>query len=382
MANRHFKRVCFFRPDYHATFAYVIPLQERGWKVDIVAPAETPTQLLYSKSGINLKTDYGEVRSRLTGYLTLIRLAKNYRFFIYYGKPPLLYLWVPKLLKRFFKEDFSIELAILRLLRRKLIYLPSGCLETLPKVKFSLLDEGNVCGNCGYWDRCNDETNEANFRLIRKYFLYGFSDGSVESSEYPTRVFPWKSIDLELWSPALEVPADFRLAQTSAIRIMHSNWLEESGRNWEGRNIKGTPYVVKAVERLKAEGHDVEYIFASDLHIADVRFVQAQADIVVEQLIYGWWGSTGVETMALGKPVVCYLRKEWKANFLRNFPEHESLPIVEADTETIYDALKELVLDENLRKKKGRESRDFAERHFSPEINSKKLESLLLTGKY
>lgn len=382
MLVRQPKRVCFIRPDYHATFAYIIPLQERGWKVDVVVPEETPPKLLYSTSGIKLKTQFGNVRSHLNGLINLIRIGLSYRFFFYYGTPPLFGLWHPPVLKRLFGDDFSIELWILRLLGRKLIYLPTGCLETLPKVKFSLLDGGNVCGNCGFWDRCNDKDNEANFRLIRKYFEFGLSDGSVQSSEYTTRVFPWKSIDLELWSPELKIPADFQLAHTSAIRIMHSNWLEESGRNWGGRNIKGTPYVVKAVERLKAEGYDVEYVFATDLHIADVRFVQAQADIVVEQLIYGWWGSTGVETMALGKPVVCYLRKEWKENFLQNFPEHESLPIVEADTATIYDVLKELVLDENLRKRKARESRDFAERHFSPEINAKKLESLLLTGGY
>jgi glycosyltransferase involved in cell wall biosynthesis len=382
MKDRRLKKICFVRPDYHATFSYVISLRERGWKTVVIAAEETPSQLLYDKSGFTLKTRWGDVRSVSTGLVALIRIALSYRFFIYYGKPPLIEMWLPAALKGLFKDDFSIELSILRLLRRKVIYLPTGCLETLPKNKFSLLDGGKVCGNCGFWDRCNDKTNEANFSLIRKYFEFGFSDGSLESSEYPTRVFPWKSIDLELWSPSMEIPADFRLPQTSAIRIMHSNWLERSERNWESRNIKGTPYVVKAVERLKAEGYDVEYIFASDLHIADVRFLQAQADIVVEQLIYGWWGSTGVETMALGKPVVCYLRREWKENFLRNFPEHESLPIVEADTETIYDVLKELVLDENLRLSKGRESRDFAERHFSPEINSKKLESLLLRGAF
>ena len=83
-------------------------------------------------------------------------------------------------------------------------------------------------------------------------------------------------------------------------------------------------------------------------------YYQLQADIVVEQLIYGWWGSTGIETMALGKPVVCYLRSEWKENFLNHFKEYSSLPIVEADTSTIYEVLKKLTIDDDYRRKKRR----------------------------
>lgn len=370
------------RPDYHATFAYADALNARGWKVGVMIDAAVDSRLVFRNTGTWVDNSRIGFFSVFKGFLNLVVKVAGHENIVYYGRPPMIYPRIQQGLQRWLGEDFWLELSILRVFGRKVIYLPTGCHEILPRAKFSLLDGGNVCGNCGFSDRCDDVINEDNFRRIRKYFNFSFSDGSIESSEYPSEVFPWKSIDLELWSPNLEVPADFRLPDSSAIRIMHSNFLEKSGRDWMGKNIKGTPYVVAAVERLKSEGHNVEYIFADNLHIADVRFVQAQADIVVEQLIYGWWGSTGVEAMALGKPVVCYLRKEWKENFFRNFPKHDSLPIVEANTATIYDVLKGLVLDDELRNTKGRESREFAEAHFSPEINSRKLESLLLTGEY
>lgn len=374
------KSLCFFRPDYHATFAHLDALRRLGWRAEVYTPKVWPDQLLFDHSVRRFHTHW-KLRSSFRGLVSVIYAVIKFGHFVYYGNPPFNVFKIDRIIGRKLGYGFSIELFVFRLFRRTLIYLPTGCLDTLPQRKFSLLDEGNVCGNCGIQDRCDDVQNDANFAIVRKYFDFGLSDGSLESTEYPTKVFPWKSIDLELWSPDLEVPADFRLPESSGIRIMHSNFLEKSGRNWMGRNIKGTPYVVDAVERLKSEGHDVEYIFADNLHIADVRFVQAQADIVVEQLIYGWWGSTGVETMALGKPVVCYLRKEWKENFIRNFPEHDALPVVEADTATIYGVLKELVLDEELRNRKGRESREFAKRHFSPQVNARKLESLLLRGR-
>lgn len=83
--------------------------------------------------------------------------------------------------------------------------------------------------------------------------------------------------------------------------------------------------------------------------------------------------------MALGKPVVCYLRPAWKEFFLKTFPEYDSLPIVEANTETIYEVLKELVINEKYREQRGREARLFAERHFNVRKNAAELEKIFLS---
>jgi hypothetical protein len=72
---------------------------------------------------------------------------------------------------------------------------------------------------------------------------------------------------------------------------------------------------VSAVERLQSEALPVQLVSVTDIPSNQMRYYQAQVDIIVEQLIYGWWGSSGVETMALGKPVVCYLRPKWKEFF-------------------------------------------------------------------
>jgi glycosyltransferase involved in cell wall biosynthesis len=100
-------------------------------------------------------------------------------------------------------------------------------------------------------------------------------------------------------------------------------------------------------------------------------------NIIMEQPICGRWGSTGVETMSLGKPVVCYLRPSWKKFFLKKFPEYTALPIVEANTQTIYEVLKKLVTDKKYRENKGRESRDFAEQHYDVKRNTRELASIL-----
>ena len=100
-----------------------------------------------------------------------------------------------------------------------------------------------------------------------------------------------------------------------------------------------------------------------------MKYIQIQADIVVDQLIYGWWGSTAVESMALGKPVICFLRPSWKKFFLNQFTEISQLPIVEANASNIYDVLKNLVTDACFREQKGKDSRKFAEENFDPQKN-------------
>ena len=81
--------------------------------------------------------------------------------------------------------------------------------------------------------------------------------------------------------------------------ILHSYFDEDRGKE-NKKNIKGSPQIIKAVDELRNEGHKINYIYINDKHLRNMKYYQVQADIVIDQLIYGWWGSTGVETMALG----------------------------------------------------------------------------------
>ncbi len=375
------KAILFVRPDYHCSFFYRDEFRRRGWKADIYVERGYTSALLYSSEdilrspqlfkGINLI-------SKIINHGTLILwwLSKfwRYRYHLYYGRPPVISFFEGSwAFDRIFGKGFLLELALAKLFGVKLIFLATGCHDGESKEQFSKLDGGKVCGNCGAWNKCDDMQNNLNFDRVRRYFDMAIGLGEIDSTEFKMTHVKYKSIDLKLWKHELIIPPEHRLPETSNIRIMHSAYLEKSGRNWKGRNIKGSPFVVAAVERLQSEGYPVEYFFVKDTPPNQMRFYQAQADIIVEQLIYGWWGSTFVETAALGKPVVCYLRPSWKDFFLRTFPEYEELPVVEATTDTIYEALKKLVTDPIYRRKVGRDTRAFAEAHFDPEKNTASL---------
>ena len=377
------KSILFICPDYHCTFFYRDELRKLGWKADILVGNSYPEKLLYSEDGIIRVPGLAgggpmaRIGNALLNRLYFFSIFWFYQFLFIYDEIDQLHCGERFLgLTRIFGKSFRVSLLLAKLLGKKIIFMPAGCNGEESKASFSKLDEGEVCRNCGWGpETCDDERNHDRFRLCRKYVDLVVGNGSLDSSQFKTTHFKYKAIDLNLWRPDLEIPPEFRLKPTENLRILHSFY--NLNREHDGRNIKGSPHILRAIERLRQEGHKVEYMFINNVPSRNMRYYQAQADIVVDQLIYGWWGSTLVETTALGKPVICYLRPAWKQFFLQTFPEYSGLPVIEADRASIYDVLKNLVVDAHYRQAAGVKSRRFAEQHFDVSQNARGLISLL-----
>ena len=70
------------------------------------------------------------------------------------------------------------------------------------------------------------------------------------------------------------------------------------------RIVKGTKYILDAVEELKSEGLKFDFKMVEGMKNSDAKELYRTADIVVDQLRIGWYGVLAVEAMALGKPVI------------------------------------------------------------------------------
>ena len=110
--------------------------------------------------------------------------------------------------------------------------------------------------------------------------------------------------------PARRAPPRPRAADP--LRILHAP---------TDREIKGTRYVLAAVERLKAAGYPVALQVLEGIPYAEVPAFVATADIVVDQLMIGAYGTFAVEAMATGRPVVCRIRDDLRAALSRR-PAH------------------------------------------------------------
>ncbi|HEY0417200.1 MAG TPA: hypothetical protein VGC78_12525 [Gaiellaceae bacterium] len=120
------------------------------------------------------------------------------------------------------------------------------------------------------------------------------------------------------------------------------------------REKKGTRYVVEACAQL-----DVDLDIVEGVPHVEARERYARADIVVDQLNAGWHGVFALESMALGKPVVTYLKPDVVEKSAQGFGIR--IPIVPATKETLVDALRPLVESPSLRREVGTASRAYVE---------------------
>ena len=168
-------------------------------------------------------------------------------------------------------------------------------------------------------------------------------------------------INTEYWKRNEEnlVPKD------GTIRILHAP---------NHRNLKGTEYIIRAVDNLKKEGYPVELILRERVKNSEIKHSLENINIVVDQLVIGWYAMFAMEAMALGIPVVCYLREDLKELFeSQNLLNKEDLPIVNAQWFNIEDKLRYLISNPEKLQTIGQKSRDYVEKYHSLEVLGKQL---------
>lgn len=374
------KSVLFFTPDYHCSFFLRDELRRRGWHAEIFVPALFPKQLLFSDDVLREKFHYRasiSLKNLLLIFSALLWrtwLITKYRYVIHYssfnyGVSPTSFT------HRLFLAVLKIWYLLIRISGTTLIYLPAGCFQHVSKRVWTDVDSGRVCGNCGFEPECNDKRNSTNFEFVRRFASASLVGDGHKTTEFEETRIRYKSFDLQMYKPDLVVPLTHRWEPSNDVRVLHSHALE--GRQLIDKNIKGTSFVIEAVDKLRSEGVQVSLVNLSGVASCEMRFHQVQADIVVDQLIYGGYGSTALEALALGKPVICYIRPAWKQLLSSHYPEWENCPIVSASPETVYEVLRKLVIDEEYRIRIGRESRRFAEKFLDVKKNVVEFETLL-----
>jgi len=364
------KGLVFVTPDYHCSFIYRDHLRRLGWRADIFVPAEYPRVLLFEEpdiQGMDLRTkNFWELAAAaLRMQLLYFRLIRRYKFHVYHGT-----LETFTILERvpgmgfLLRRSFRLNLSLARIAGVKIIYIPSGAPdEELPAI---IAELGNAQEGLSLRD--TDEMR-VHFRLLNRYSNLCVGIGTLDSSQYSATHLKYKVIDLFRWRPDLEIPEQYQLEKFEGIRILHSFMFGSERTALQGGNIKGSKYVSEAVKRLRSEGYRVELLSFDGIPSRDYRYLQSQADIVVDQLIRGNWGSTAIEAIALGKPVVTFVRREWESFYYSLFPETRPLPFVNADRWTIYSHLKDLLDNPDQIDRIGRESRKWAELHLNPMLN-------------
>ena len=180
-----------------------------------------------------------------------------------------------------------------------------------------------------YYSKTSDKHKRRQANLFSKFTekIYLVNPDLFNFYQGPASFLPSISRQ-EIISPTTLITGPKR---TRVLKVLHAP---------SHRDGKGTKYVIAAIDSLRERGFDVELQLVEGMTNSDALRAYSEADLVIDQLLSGWYGVLAVECMSMGKPVMAFIR-ECDLEFIPKAMERD-LPIIrtskgtlEADLESV-----------------------------------------------
>lgn len=207
------------------------------------------------------------------------------------------------------------------------------------------LGRWNFCVDCtapGRYCRCDDAAGAAAMDAMMRRLTAGVALGDMLAYVPGVRSLHYWPIDLGQFPPA-----DHHVGTSGPLRIAHAP---------NHTHFKGSSYLEAAIERLRIEGHAIEYVKIQGVPNHEVRALFRSADLVADQFIGGAYGYTALEGMAAGKPVLTYVRS---AELVEAPGE---CPLIQATPDTVETVLRWALAHRDGLVAIGRQGRRYVER--------------------
>lgn len=376
-------RVLFVGQSYYNAWYLSRALRRKGWTADLLNWDTNPATQLYYHGEDYRFTDAPDAFARnLAFFLTSVY---EYDVFHFTGAHNISYgLFLQERIAERFGEHQEIHL--LKDLGKKIVYTNNGCLDGVSQSSFAAWGDVPVCSICMWRNHpivCSDARNLewGRFRNSVADFQCLVGGNRVDYNLAPTvhEVPEFYCLSPEIWRPDLDIPPRFNLPALppNGVRLYHGIGHRSSRTDDEGVNIKCSHIYRPLIERLRQSGYVIDLLEPTDIPNRDLRYVQAQADIFLDMLTYGFVGAMAREAMMLGKPVIAYLRPEWMDSMRREIPDYAAeLPLVNATPETVESVLRDLIDHPQKRREIGRRSREFAVKWHSDEAGARRLDEI------
>lgn len=128
--------------------------------------------------------------------------------------------------------------------------------------------------------------------------------------------------------------------------------------------IKGSNYIIKALENLKLK-YDFDFQLINGMPHEEAKKIYEKADLIIDQILIGSYGVFAVESMAMGKPVVCYISDFMKEKYPKD------LPIISANPDDIENKIEYCLRNIDLLDEIGCAGRRYVEKYHSMDIVAK-----------
>jgi len=205
-------------------------------------------------------------------------------------------------------------------------------------------------------DRLRDETKREQIKRLEQMAqgIYSLNPDLMHALPLHTKFLPYCHVDLTVWKPLPRQASHFK----EKLRIGHAP---------SNRDVKGTDQILKVIQELQpAYGKRFDFHLIENVPYEKVMDAYHSIDVLIDQIYGGWYGGLAVELMALGKPVLSYIRED-DLKFIP--PEMKmDLPTVKTCPETLkmnLISLIEMPYEDLL--KLGKKSRQYVEKWHSPQ---------------
>jgi hypothetical protein len=176
-----------------------------------------------------------------------------------------------------------------------------------------------------YYTPASDALKREQIALLSKYCakIYALNPDLLHVLPKGSEFLPYSHISLKEWQPF------YTQMEDRPLRIGHAP---------SHRGAKGTNLVLTAFDQLKRKGFVFETLLIEGVSNKEAKEMYAAVDIMVDQLFAGWYGGLAVEAMALGKPVLAYIRESDLIFIPREM--RSDLPIINVTPSTIESTLR------------------------------------------
>ena len=119
---------------------------------------------------------------------------------------------------------------------------------------------------------------------------------------------------------------------------------------------KGTKFINDAIDKLKKE-FEFEYKIISGVSINELYDEIESSDLVIDQILVGFYGMLSIESMAMGKPVICYIREDLWIK-IKN-----ECPVYNANPDNLFETLKSILQNPEQLLESQKKSRLYVEKY-------------------
>jgi len=240
--------------------------------------------------------------------------------------------------------------------RGKKVFTYNGCdarqkFKTMARAKIAACHEPGCYGEiCGSGER--DKMKEKRIQKVSRYAHHVFAVNPDLLHFLPKSLSSFLPYCVARWD---EIPAlPYQVGRE--ITIVHSP---------TDRVAKGTPYILAALENLKRK-YPIRIVLVEKKSHTEALEIYQQADLVIDQVLVGWYGSVAVEAMKMGKPVAVFIREEDLSFLPEQMARDLREAVIQIDPLSIETVLEEVLQNPRLLRLKSEAGQAYVHRWHDP----------------